>query len=316
MNELVSVIILNWNEPHKTIRCIDSCLGLSYCPLNIIVIDNNSTDDSVHIIKKAFPETKIIKCSSNKGYAGGNNLGIAFALKEKAKYIWILNNDTVVTKHSLSLLVKFAKTYQNISAVSPKILELHDKTTISYCGGYIDRRTFKTVNIGNNEKDNRQYNNISEVDFIPGCSILIKSSAFEMIGLFHEEYFLYYEETEWCIKSSSFGLKMYIIPEAVVYHETSSTTKKIKGKVGYYTARNKLFFIERNFCNHNFLFYLTLALGEVLTALKLLNLRLGYNILKGYIHWLIGIMGSLEDPIRIGNYFKRVKQNKTLGFKK
>ena len=100
----VLIIVLNWMKYEDTINCVESLLKLDYLNFNILVIDNNSLNESAEIITKRFPEILFIKSNKNDGYAAGNKIGVDYALKNNFDAVWILNNDCVVRKESLSQL--------------------------------------------------------------------------------------------------------------------------------------------------------------------------------------------------------------------
>ena len=308
MDNKVSIVILNWNEPKITIRCIESCINLNYDNFDIIIVDNASIDDSVNILKSKFPGITLIQNNNNMGYAGGNNIGIDYALTNNSDYIWILNNDVIVEQNSLSYLMEFFKKNNDAYAVSPKVLEFPNMNIISYGGGFIDQNKFMSVNIGEGEEDAGQYDTTQEVSFMSGCSILINRNAIKKIGAFPEDYFLYFEETEWCMNVAKNEGKMYYVPNAIVYHERSATTKKKKGTTGYYFARNKLFFMERNFDERNLFKFLSISFFDALSALNKFNLRLAYNITIAFLDWFLGNMGPIYSPRKIGLAIKRLNQ--------
>ena len=101
MSPKVSVLVLNWFYYERTIHCVKSILDSDYDNFEVIIIDNDSQNDSVKELKKAFPNLRIIASQKNLGYAGGNNLGVKEAKKNNSKLIWILNNDTTVRENAL-----------------------------------------------------------------------------------------------------------------------------------------------------------------------------------------------------------------------
>src|SRR3989339_346256 len=118
---LVYILILNWNGKEDTLECLSSLKKIDYPNYKTIVIDNGSTDDSVKIINKKYPKIKIIENKKNLGYAEGNNVGIRYALKNKADYVLILNNDTIVDKKFLTELVKVGESNEKVGIVGPNV---------------------------------------------------------------------------------------------------------------------------------------------------------------------------------------------------
>jgi len=120
----VLVLVLNWNGWRDTLKCLSSLKGLDYQNSRVIVVDNGSTDDSVIWIRRAYPEIELVETGVNLGFAGGNNVGIRYALKHGAKYAWLLNNDTLVAPNTLTEMVMIAKANPKVGAVGSVIYHL------------------------------------------------------------------------------------------------------------------------------------------------------------------------------------------------
>jgi len=245
-NKFVYILILNWNGWKDTIECIVSCQKLSYTNYRILIIDNGSEDGSELIIRKQFPDIPLIQTGSNLGFAGGNNVGIRQALAHGADYVWLLNNDTIVKSDALDELVNAAERDSITGIVGSKIYYHEDPVKIWFAGGiWRANRAFNTHR-GYNEYDHGQYNTVQEVDYITGCSLLIKSSVINAIGLMHEEYFLYWEETDWNTLAYKNGWKIIYVPSSIVWHKISSTIKNDSYQQIYYYIRNGLLFFQRH----------------------------------------------------------------------
>lgn len=246
---LVYVILVNYNGLQDTIECIDSLNKINYKNYKIIVVDNDSKDGSAQKLRNKYNDDiiKIIELKSNTGFAGGNNVGINLAIKEKAEYVLLLNNDTVVDKNFLSQLVNTAQSNKNTGIVGGKIYYFDNKKLIWYAGAKINKITGRTKHIGVDEYDNGQYDKISEPDYITGCLMLLPVDVIKKIGLMDESYFLYYEETDWSVRIKKAGYKLIYDPKSVIYHKVSSSTKKINYVMDYYYDRNSYYFIMKNY---------------------------------------------------------------------
>lgn len=260
----IFIIILNWNRANDTIECLKSVskLRIMNYDLSILVVDNASSDNSVEKIQKLKFKNqygnlkfKIIKNSENLGFAAGNNVGIKYALKHKADYVIVLNNDTIVHKDLLIHLIKAVKKYPDFGAASPKIYfekgyEYHKNRyrkgdlgkVIWYAGGEIDWKNVYGKTRGVDEVDKGQYERTEETDFATGTCIFLSRKVLETVGLFDEKYFMYYEDTDLSQRIKTRGFSVLYIPTAVVWHKVAQSSGIGSGLNDYYTTRNRLLF--------------------------------------------------------------------------
>lgn len=246
-NPKVSIIILNWNGWQDTLECLDSLAKITYPNYEVIIIDNNSTNDSVEKIKnwmkdkKSAVDHKLIINNHNAGFAGGNNPGIEYAVKNKSDYILLLNNDTVVNPKFLEKLVKAGESDKNFGIVGPKIYYETDKKRIWFGGGYFSWLSGGHHQEFNKIDDNSQDEAIKEIDFMTGCCFLIKREIIEKIGLMNKDFFLYYEDVEWSLRAGKYGYKIIYAPGSHIWHKVSRSVKpEINPLVYYYHIRNIL----------------------------------------------------------------------------
>lgn len=245
MKPKVFAIIINLNGKRHIIHCLKSLTQLSVENLKIIVVDNNSTDGSIEIIKRQFPKVEIIHNKVNLGYAGGVNKGVKWAMDKNADYVLILNNDTVFGRNFLSVLLKTLEERPKVGILGSKIYFYGNSKKIWFAGGIIDRKRFSGGHIGYKEKDKGQYDNLKEVDFITGCTMLIKHEVFEKIGFFDNRYFLYYEDVDFCVRAKRAGFKIIFVPQSILYHKVSAG-KENSPFMSYLLARNHFLFLEKN----------------------------------------------------------------------
>ncbi|SKA87522.1 hypothetical protein SAMN05428976_11011 [Clostridium sp. USBA 49] len=243
---LVYIILINYNGWKDTIQCIDSIRNIDYNNYKIVIVDNNSKDNSVENIKKIYPNITILEENVNLGFAGGNNEGIRYALQNNADYVLLLNNDTEVKKDFLSVLIERIKKEPKIGIATGKINYYDNKRIIWYAGGVFDKLKGNSYHIGVDEKDNNQYDEEKEISFISGCFMLIPSKVFNDIGLLSEDYFLYHEDTDFCCKIMSKGYKLFYYPKSIIYHKVSASTGRKSKLYDYYYTRNRCILISKN----------------------------------------------------------------------
>lgn len=244
MKSEVSIITINYNNIHDTEECIGSIkqhLTLSY---ELIVVDNGSDNQEAERLQEKFPWVKVIAVPDNRGFAGGNNIGIREA---EGKYILLLNNDTFVTEDKLSCLIETLNRKPEIGGVSPKIRFADALGTIQYAG-YSRMRHFTVRNhtIGCGEQDKGQYELSERTNGLHGAAMILKREVIDHVGLIPEFYFLYYEELDWCEQMAAKGYELWYEPRCVVYHKESRTTGVKSALKTFYLTRNRLLYAWRN----------------------------------------------------------------------
>ena len=257
----IFLVILNWNRATDTIECI-SKINVSNFELVIIVVDNASKDDSVKRIKDVISKIKVkgmvfktIINEKNFGFAGGNNIGIQYALGNKADYVVILNNDTLVHPDFLIKSLEVARRNRSVGAVSPKIyfakgFEFHKERykikdlgkVIWYAGGKIDWKNVYGKGRGVDEVDRGQYEKVSETDYATGTCLLIPGSVLENVGGFDDRYYMYYEDTDLSLRIKRAGFKIIYVPSAIVWHKVAQSSAIGSDLNDYYITRNRLIF--------------------------------------------------------------------------
>jgi GT2 family glycosyltransferase len=176
----------------------------------------------------------ILESPENLGFAAGNNLGIEFVLSlGDYQYVWILNNDTVITTETLSHLVRKSQQDPMLGIVGSKLLRYHSPQKTEGIGGGVNKFTARTFHL----KDD---NEMEQITYIPGTSMLLTKECLEKIGFMPEEYFLYYEDTDYCLKAKKSGFHLGVSLDSCVFHKLGrSSNTLIKD---YYDARNILLF--------------------------------------------------------------------------
>lgn len=239
-NNKVSVIVVNYNCSALIDDLLDSIFQIKEIDWEIIVVDNASPNDQIDWLKGKYPTIMLIKSPSNKGFAAGNNLGIAAATGD---YLLFLNPDTVVTANFIFPLLTCLKQDKKIGLVSPKIKYYDQPDRIQYAGCRpMHRITLQAKPIGKNQLDDGQYDGINNTAYGHGAAMMIRREIIEKVGLLNEQYFLYYEELDWCQRIKKAGYQIQYVGTAVVWHKESVATGKNSPLKTYYLTRNRLLF--------------------------------------------------------------------------
>jgi GT2 family glycosyltransferase len=249
---LVSIILLNWNQPHFTLACLESLNQLTYSNYNVVIVDNGSSDNSLEQMEAARAglgyELTIIANGKNSGFAEGNNIGIRQALKNGTDYVMLLNNDTEVAPDFLEPLVQMAESDPTIGITGPKIFYFDEPNLIWSAGGIITRDGW-TQQLGVNEPNLPVFNSLRQVDYVTGCAMLVKRQAIEKAGMLDPRFFIYYEETDWCARVKRAGFSIWYVPQSVLWHKISLKARDLSPRYVYFMTRNRLLFL-RNLGKH------------------------------------------------------------------
>ena len=239
----ISIITVNYNGLKDTCELIDSI------PFNnkmeVIVVDNASTQDEASVISKRFPQVKVIRSEQNLGFAGGNNLGIKEA---KGRYILLINNDTYFIDFNIDALIEKLESSDNIGIVCPKLRFAWGNNPIQFAGYTpLTNITVRNQAIGFGEEDHGQYEQFHPTPYAHGAAMLIKREAIDKVGLMPECFFLYYEEIDWSMMFTRAGYEIWYDPACTVYHKESQTTGQNSPLRTYYITRNRLLLVKRNY---------------------------------------------------------------------
>lgn len=219
----VGVILLNYNNYQDTLRCVDSLNQVDYQNYIIIIVDNCSTNESVTYLNEIQSnKTIIIKSDINGGFAYGNNLGIDMAIKNSCDYVLLLNNDTIVDKRLIKELVACCDYTQDLGIATARIMYENERNKIWYAGGDIDWENERATHLLINDYYSADYNNeIRRVGFASGCCMLIPIAIILEGDKLPEDYFMYYEDVDYCLSVREKGKEILYNPNALVYHRVS-----------------------------------------------------------------------------------------------
>jgi GT2 family glycosyltransferase len=241
---LVSVITVNFNQADVTCQLLESLRKITYPNIEIYVVDNDSPNKEVDVIKIKYPEIKLIKSKQNLGFAGGNNLAIREA---NGDYFLLINNDTEVDPGFLEPLVSKFQSSTKIGAISPKIKYFYRPELIQYAGFEpMSPITIRQHAIGFQEVDNGQYENDLLTDFAFGAAMLVSRDVIKKVGLMADIYFLYYEEMDWMARIRRAGFEIWYVHNSLVLHKDSITTGSMSPLKTYYLNRGRLLYMRRN----------------------------------------------------------------------
>ena len=255
----VSIILINYNTKDDTLECLKSLQNIKTTNFKhtVIIIDNGSKEPFELPKNLDADNIKILRSEANKGFTGGNNLGIYYAVEKfNSDYVLLLNNDTTVDENFLKELVKTAESDQRIGMVASKIYftqgrEFHASSyskdelgkILWYAGGSIDWNHLAAFHRGVDEVDRGQFDTQTESDFATGCSVLVKREILEKVGILDKRFFLYMEDVDWSVRVIKAGYTVGFAPKSVVYHKNAGSSGGSGSSTqSYYQTRNRLLF--------------------------------------------------------------------------
>ncbi len=241
----VSIITVNFNQAEVTEQLIASIVRSGTADYELIVVDNGSSVNPVPAWKSKYPSFSFIRSETNLGFAGGNNLGTRSAI---GRYLFYVNNDTEFTEGLVERLCGTLDHYPEVAVVSPKIRYFSDPEVIQYVG-FTPMNFYRMQNAspGQFEKDTGQFDHLEQpTGYAHGAAMMVRSSAIAQCGLMAENYFLYYEEMDWCERFRKNGYQIWVNTDALIFHKESVSVGAKSALKEYFMNRNRLLFARKN----------------------------------------------------------------------
>lgn len=314
----VAVVILNWNGEKLLTQFLPTVLQFTPSYVDVYVADNFSTDNSINTIQKTFPTVKIIALEKNWGFAAGYNKAIA---QINAAYYVLLNSDVEVSSGWIEPMIDLLDKDETIAACQPKIRAFNKKEEFEYAGaagGYIDKwcypfcrgRIFHIF-----EKDEGQYDQVTEIFWASGASLFIRSEVYHLVGGLDEDFFAHMEEIDLCWRIKNNGYKIYFQPASIVYHVGGGTLLMGSPRKTFLNFRNNLQLMTKNLPKRSFFPLLLLRLIlDGIAAISFLPHKNGINnffaVFKAHLSFyciFFKVMKKRENvPNRkVGNIYKK-----------
>ena len=279
----ISIIIPHHNNYEILYNCLKSLYKSNLYNSEIIIVNNNSTDESINKLKNDFSNVIILNLDKNKGYAGGCNYGADHA---NGKLLVFLNNDTEVEENWLTELINTIDNNPNISSAQPKILNKKNVNEFDYAGasgGFIDKycypfargRIFYSI-----EKDNGQYDDLKKIFWASGTGFITKKSIFKNVGGFDEQLFSHMEEIDYHWKCHLNGYAVYVNPKSIIYHIGGGTLSYDSPYKTYLNHRNSMILLLSNYhISNSIKFFIPRLIMELISTIKdIITLRFAHAL--------------------------------------
>jgi len=232
---LVSIIIVNYNGKEYLEKCLKSLMKIAYKNYEIIIVDNNSTDDSLEFVKNKYPSIIIIKLDKNHGFAEPNNIGAKIA---KGDFLLFLNNDTVVNPNFLEKMVNVLNKDSKIAICQSLLLKPNND--IDSSGDFVDE-------LGRAYSSRKKLTDVKEILCARGASMMVKKDPFWDLGGFDKKFFASFEDVDICWRAWLWGYKVVLVPDSIVYHKGGSTVQNMSSEVRFHGVKNSLVLRLTNF---------------------------------------------------------------------
>ena len=325
----VAIVILNYNGWRYTVECLESLGHLDYPSWWVVLVDNCSSDDSVEQLRawargevrvespylkepgwrKPVPIAEydgeppesggaeeseapivLIRLPENRGFAGGNNVAIRYALRRGADWTWLLNNDTVVAPDSLRKMLKAGQSDPRIAVVGCKLLYYDRPDIIQAAGG---GRFYFWLGISRNygfgQPDGPDWAKMFEPHYVSGASMLVRARGWTRVGLLDEQFFFYTEEVDWQLRARALGLRMTYEPRATVYHREKGTAGTLRGWAEYHSTRSNLLLCRKH-CPH-----------ALWSAIPMTIARAGRAFLRGRRKEAVAVLKAVVAALKPGH---------------
>ena len=244
----VAVVVVHWGDKSDTLACLASVARSTVSAVPLVVVDNGTGAPADAEVTAAAPGAGLIRLPENRGFAGGANVGIRHALAAGARWVVLLNNDAVVEPGALAALVEVAERAERVGAVGAKVLSAADPKRLWGAWGRVTYMAALVEIVGAGELDGPAYGDVREVEWVPGCAMLLARPALEAVGLLDERFFAYHEDVDWCSAARARGFRILFAPAARVLHRGGGSLAAygVASPVRYLSARNTMLYARKH----------------------------------------------------------------------
>jgi len=242
----VYVVTLNWNRREDTLTCLHSLQRLAYPNYRLLVVDNGSSDGSVEAIRREVPAAEVLVNERNLGFAAGANVGLRHALSLGAGFVFLVNNDTTVHPQALGALVRAARS-PDVGMAAPMIYYEAAPTVIWSVGGGWNPLLLEMTGGHGRGPDDGRWADVAERAVLVGCGLLLRRELLERVGLFDERFFMYYEDSDLCLRARAAGFRLILVPSAKMWHKVAvSSGGSDSPAERYQMARSSVLFFRKH----------------------------------------------------------------------
>jgi GT2 family glycosyltransferase len=290
---LTYAITLNWNRREDTLACLNSLAQQTLPNLRLLLIDNHSNDGTPKAVSRQFPQAELIVNPKNLGFAAGFNAGLRRALKAGADQVFILNNDTTLAFDCLERLQ--GQLRPDVGILAPMIYYAHDPQRIWALGGATQPLLLEKHDPWAGKEDPGDLPDVLECDFVTGCGMFFPRRTLELVGLFDEGFWMYYEDSDLCLRVRRAGLRILAAPQAHMWHKVASSSGGSNSpNERYWMARSSVRYFRKHAHGIQIPAILAWRMGSALRTSLSLGSKSNWPALDAY--WR-GLWAGLRDPL-------------------
>jgi GT2 family glycosyltransferase len=246
-----TIIVLNYNGEALLPACLDSLARQTGEPIDVMIVDNASTDGSAALVAEKYPWVRFLALDRNYGFTGANNAALRDALARGSEFALLLNNDTYAAPNFIAEMLAVMDSDSKIGAVCPKIYFAVHPDRLWYAGGDFNLWTSVTKHRGWKEVDRNQFDNGPDITQATGCAMLVRASAMREVGLLDERFWIYAEDLDWSVRLVKHGYRIVFAAKSHLWHIDGATNVKVLGKGSeerrqFLSTRNMIFVARKH----------------------------------------------------------------------
>ena len=244
MAKNIGIVVCNFNKREYLQGCLKTLFASNFDDntFDVIVVDNASSDDSVHFIKENYQSVILLENEINTGGSGGFDRGIRYCIEKKYEYVCLLDNDILLEKDTILNLLNYIKVNPNVGVVGSKICTMDNPDILQELGSFIDwEENFNLKTLYKGYKDDETLPEIVKCDYVPACCLITTKRVLQKVGSFNTDHFIYWDDMDWCTRVKRHGWEIHAINDSRVFHKMGVANHSTTFGT-YYFHRNRLMF--------------------------------------------------------------------------
>jgi GT2 family glycosyltransferase len=297
---LVVAVVITWNDVEMTARCIESVLASDHRPLRVLLVDNGSATPCGEELRGRFPGIELLVLPENRGFSGGANRGLTWALEQGADYIHLIGNDSTLASDAISKMVMALEQRPAVGGASPLLLHAESEKRVQFYIGTIERNRARHIHHHENLPYQSREWPTAPSEFVPFVAVMFRRQALEEAGMFDESFSTCWEDYDLCIRFNDAGWPFITVGDAEVVHLGSVTTGRFSPYITYYSTRNRLICLFR-YAHPLALLreapFITRTFYRQMKRYGIRNWACHKAFVRGVVDFVLGVRGACKVPL-------------------